>query len=184
MTFRPAQCLTAAAACGALLWSAASAGAAGGDPSASKPRPVSVPLEEARRMVRLMDDIYRTGVLTTHQMYIQEPGLPSAVAWGKQVLGQVNAKGWPQARIFAASERPLNPENSPVDNFEREAVQAFKEGKTSAERREPGVLRYASEIRVVDKSCLTCHVRNKVGDLLGGVSYRAMVTESQTARKR
>jgi len=184
MKHRVVLALATGVLAGALVWRGGPAGAAPKAAAASNPSPVRLSLAEARRTVRLMDDIYRIGVLTTHTMYVREPGVPAAITWGKQVLGQVNAEGWPQARIFAASDRPLNPENNPKDAFEREAIQAFKQGKTRVEQQEPGVLRYASEIRIGDKSCLTCHVRNKEGDLLGGVSYHAFLIDPAAPRNR
>lgn len=134
--------------------------------------PIRVPLAEGRRMVRMMDDIYRTGVMTAHRMYVQEPGVPAAVTWGKQVIRQINGKGWPEARIFDATGRPLNPENRPADQFERDAIAELRKGAPTVERVREGELRYASGISVVEKSCLACHVRSREGDLLGGVSYR------------
>ena len=144
-------------------------------PSTSPTRSAPLPtLTEARQRVRMMDDIYVTGVLATHKMYVRDPGTPAAVTWAKQVFRGVRGKGWPEARILNGADRPLNPENDPTDAFEREAVAAFRAGKRSVERVEGGTLRYATPIHVVDESCIQCHVRAKRGDLLGGISYRAL----------
>jgi hypothetical protein len=123
-----------------------------------------------------MDDIYISGVLAAHKMYVRDPGVPSAIAWAKQVFRGVHGKNWPEARIFDGTGRPLNPENDPVDRFERDAITAFRSGKRSLERVEGNALRYASVIRVSDEGCIKCHVRAKPDDLLGGVSYRALFT--------
>jgi len=142
------------------------------------PKPASsssverVTLPEGRRQVRMMDDVYNAAVVATHKMYVQDPGTPAAVIWAKQVINQVKGKGWPEARIFVTHDRPLNPENTPVDNFERAAAAAFRQGKKSYEQVTPGELRYATEIRILDQKCIMCHVRSKEGDLAGGVSYR------------
>jgi hypothetical protein len=136
-------------------------------------QPVS--LAEGRRLVRMMNDIYIDGVLTTHSMYVHDAGVPSAVTWAKQVLRKVEAKGWPKAHIFGGTNRPLNPENNPQDVFEKEAVTRFKTGKTELEKTTGKTLRYAVPVRVPDESCITCHVRAKVGDLLGGVSYSVVL---------
>jgi len=152
---------------------AASVSAAPGAAGATKPAPVS--LEEGRRQVRMMDDIYKAAVVSTHKMYVQDPSTPAAVVWAKQVIKQLEGKGWPQARLFASHDRPLNPENTLVDDFERAATAAFKAGKVSFEQVRDGELRYATDIRIVDQKCLMCHVRNKEGDLLGGVGYRIKV---------
>lgn len=166
-------CAVAAFACaaGAGVLAASGSGSAGGSVET-----VRVSLPEARRMVRLMDDIYMTGVLTTHQMYVQEPGVPAAVTWGKQVLQKVKSRGWPEARIFDASGRPLNPENRPAAGFETEAASAFLKGGGIQEKETRDALFYATPIRVSDRSCITCHVRAKPGDVLGGVSYRVLLT--------
>lgn len=34
---------------------------------------------------------------------------------------------------------------------------------------------------IVDKTCLTCHVRNKVGDVVGALSHRILL---KTAKKK
>ncbi len=146
---------------------------AGNPATAAPPAPVRLELEEARRTVRLMNDIYVTGVLVTHDMYVKDPGNPAAVSWGKQVIRQIRAKGWPDAHIFDTTGRPLNPENNPQNPFEKAAVAAFKSGKSSYEEVSAESYRYATSIRMTDESCLTCHVRAKVGDLVGGISYLA-----------
>jgi hypothetical protein len=148
-----------------------------GEP-ASKEAPLRVSLAEGRRLVRMMDDIYKHAVLATHKMYVQDAGTPSAITWAKQVLPQVEAKGWPRAHIFSGTGRPLHPDNEPKDDFERAAVRAFQGGKSAVEAVEGDTLRYASEIRVTDRSCLMCHVRNHEGDLLGGVSYRVALQKA------
>ena len=140
----------------------------------AKPQPVSV--AEGRRLVRMMNDIYINGVLTTHSMYVHDAGTASAVSWAKQVIRKVEAKGWPKAHIFDATGRPLNPENNPQDDFEKLAVTTFRGGKPELEKTIGKSLRFAVPVRVPDESCITCHVRAKVGDLLGGVSYAVPVS--------
>jgi hypothetical protein len=147
------------------------------DPAPAPVETVRVPLPEAKRLVRMMDDIYFAGVLATHSMYVQEPGVPAAVTWAKQVIAQVKKRGWPDARIFATVDRPLNPENHPVDDFEREATAAFRKGQPHFEKVEGDTLRYATELRLVDKTCVTCHVKGKPGDLVGGVSYKVLLKQ-------
>lgn len=156
-------------------------GAVAQEPAA---RPTRYPLAEGKRAVRMMDDIYKIGVLTTHSMYVREPGTAAAVTWAKQVIRQVRARGWPDAHVFDATGRPLNPENSPQDTFERDALEAFRKGKASFERVEGDRLRYASSIPTVDESCVTCHVRSKVGDLAGGVSYSVLLDGPDRGARR
>jgi len=143
------------------------------DPPPTPQQPVTA--AEARKLTRMMDDIYVAAVLTTHRMYAREPGTAAAVAWGKQVIRQVNRKGWPEARIFGAPERILNPDNLPATDFEKAALAAFRSGKKSFEQTAGGRYRYATAIPVTEASCLSCHVKNKEGDLLGGVAYTQLL---------
>lgn len=180
MQRKPSQAVLASAGLGMIVFLAAVASSGAAEkpapvPPASGVRQTPGAIAEAKRLVRMMDDIYFAGVLTTHRMYVHDAGTPAAVAWAKQVMRQVNKKGWPQARIFATHDRPLHPENVPVEAFERDAIQAFRKGSPTLERVEGSTVRFAREIRIVDRSCLTCHVRNKEGDLVGGVSYKAVV---------
>jgi hypothetical protein len=150
--------------------------------AAPKPKTAAierVTLPEGRRQVRMMDDVYKTAVVATHQMYVQDPGTPAAVIWAKQVINKLKGKGWPDARIFATHDRPLNPENAPVDGFERNAAAAFKKGNVSYEEVAPGELRYATDLRILDEKCVMCHVRSKPGDLVGGVSYRVPLVSAK-----
>ncbi|MGV3721113.1 MAG: c-type heme family protein [Actinomycetota bacterium] len=142
---------------------------------AAPAKAVAVTLPEGRRQVRMMAEIYNAAVVSTHKMYVQDPGTPAAVIWAKQVIKQLEGRGWPEARLFATHDRPLNPENAMSDDFERSAAAAFKMGKTSFEQVKGGELRYATDIRLIDQKCIMCHVRNKEGDLVGGVSYRIKV---------
>lgn len=148
------------------------------------PKPAPAPVErvslaEARRQVRMMDDIYQAAVLSTHKMYVQDPSTPAAVIWAKRVINRMKGKGWPEARIFATHDRPLNPENAPADDFERAATAAFKQGKSRFEQVTPTELRYATDLRILDEKCIMCHVRSKQGDLAGGVSYRVPLARSR-----
>ena len=159
----------------AILGVTGSVGLAAGSAEPAKAPAQRYTPEEARRTLHLMNDIYISGVLTAHKMYVLDRGTAAAVTWGKQVINQISAKGWPEAHIFSNTDRALNPDNRPQDEFERAANQAFQGGKSELERTDGQSLRYATPIRVTDQSCLMCHVHNKVGDLLGGVSYRALL---------
>lgn len=168
----------AASLAGAGFMLTAKGSAAAEDGATSRPS-VRLELAEARRTVHMMNDIYVTGVLTAHEMYVREPGNPAAVTWGKQVIRQIRAKGWPDAHIFDVTGRPLNPDNNPRDAFEKAAGAAFKSGRPALEKVESRVFRYATPIRITDASCLSCHVRNKVGDLLGGISFAAELRDTK-----
>lgn len=139
------------------------------------------PLPEARRTARLMADVYLHAVLTAHEMYVREPGQPAAVTWGKQVARKVQARGWPRARIYEASGKPLNPENT-ADPFDRRAAGAFRAGKSTHEEATADAYRFSIPIRATDATCISCHARNRVGDLLGGLTLTVPLTRGSERR--
>ncbi len=69
------------------------------------------------------------------------------------------------------SQNPINPANTPKDNFENEAMRAIMTGAESYARRDEvnGVQMFRRAL--VDKAssgaCITCHTSNQVGDTLG-----------------
>lgn len=80
------------------------------------------------------------------------------------------------------SQNPMNPANSPKDNFENEAIRAIMGGAESYARRDDvnGVPTFRRA--VVDKAssaaCLSCHTNNQVGDVLGMLSLSLPMAEA------
>ncbi|SLM41981.1 putative Methyl-accepting chemotaxis protein (MCP) [Nitrospira sp. ND1] len=85
---------------------------------------------------------------------------------------EATRSGMYSARLV--SQNPMNPSNSPKDNFENEAIRAIMAGAESYARRDDinGVPTFRRA--VVDKAttaaCLSCHTSNQVGDTLGMLS--------------
>ena len=85
---------------------------------------------------------------------------------------EATRSGMYSARLV--SQTPMNPANSPKDNFENEAMRAIMGGAESYARRDEvnGVPTFRRA--VVDKAttaaCLSCHTSNQVGDTLGMLS--------------
>lgn len=85
---------------------------------------------------------------------------------------EATRSGMYSARLV--SQNPMNPSNSPKDNFENEAIRAIMAGAESYARRDEvnGVPTFRRA--VVDKAttaaCLSCHTSNQVGDTLGMLS--------------
>jgi len=67
---------------------------------------------------------------------------------------------------------PKRPQNRP-DQWETSALLDFDAGKTERFQLVPGrrgaYYRYMAPLRA-EESCLQCHQRNKIGDVLGGIS--------------
>ena len=80
------------------------------------------------------------------------------------------------------SQNPMNPANSPKDNFENEAIRAIMGGADHYARRDDvnGVQTFRRA--VVDKAssaaCISCHSNNQVGDTLGMLTLSLPMTEA------
>lgn len=139
--------------------------------------PVQMPLAQARQTVAMLNDLYVTAVVLTHGTYVKDRGTTAAAVVARKLFSAMKEKGWPETRWLSATGRPFNPDASPRDAFERDAVVALKRGEARFERVEEGQLRVATLVPLVDKSCQMCHTRNKVGDPIGGLSYTVRLDE-------
>ncbi len=88
-------------------------------------------------------------------------------------MGEEAAKGGMySARLV--SQNPMNPGNSPKDNFENEAIRAIMGGAESYARRDEvnGVptFRRAMVDKATTAACISCHSSNQIGDTLGMLS--------------
>lgn len=137
-----------------------------------KPKtPVRMSLSQARQSVDMLNDLYVNAVVLTHGTYVKDRGTVAAATVARRVFEAMAEKGWPETRWLSTTGRPFNSEHNPKDAFEREAVAALKKGEPRFERVEKGQLRVAMLVPMVDKSCLMCHTKDKVGDPTGGLSY-------------
>ncbi len=80
------------------------------------------------------------------------------------------------------SQNPMNPANSPKDNFESEAIRAIMAGADHYSRRDDvnGVqtFRRAVADKASSAACLSCHTNNQVGDTLGMLSLSLPMSEA------
>jgi hypothetical protein len=134
-------------------------------------------LKEARQTVDMLNDLYVTAVVGIHGTYVKDRSIPAAATVARSVFKSMAEKGWPQTRWLSTTGKPFNPDHNPKDQFEKDAAAALKTGKAKFERVENGKLRVATLVPIVDKSCLMCHTKDKVGDPIGGLSYTVHLTK-------
>jgi len=136
---------------------------------------MSMELDHARKTVRMLDDLYKTYIVLITEEYVDDPSVLAAATLSKRVFKSMNKKGWHKARLLDATGTPFNPENNPVDAFERDAINAMISGRTYFEKIETvdgkAHLRAVTSVHAVMKGCISCHPSSKVGDLLGGIAY-------------
>ncbi|HAP38654.1 MAG TPA: methyl-accepting chemotaxis protein [Nitrospira sp.] len=93
---------------------------------------------------------------------------------------EANRTGLYNVRLI--SQNPMNPSNTPKDNFENEAIRAIMAGAESYARRDEmnGVptFRRATVDKATSTACLSCHTNSQVGDVLGMLSMSVPMTEA------
>jgi len=148
-----------------------------GEPAAKTDDPAQErAVERARREVRLLDDIYKNAIVLITKHYVEEDSdLPAGEAF-KVLFQTVEKNGWHQVRLLDATGEPLNDENTPRDDFERQAIKALLDDKPGYEQIETRdgkqYLRSATPLPVVMEKCVMCH-ENYRGQkkAIGALSY-------------
>jgi hypothetical protein len=136
----------------------------------------------ARKTVMMLDDVYKTAVVLITDKYVNDeddfPAGSAAIAW----FDAINQKGWHEVRLLDATGMPHDAKNTARDEFDRQAIQQLKAGKTFYEQVEEKdgkrTLRAATPVPVVMKKCVMCHEHYadaKAGEPIGLLSYRVPI---------
>jgi len=146
---------------------------------ADEPKPPdAAALERARDTVKMLDDLYKTAVVTITDKYVAQQSDTPAAAVAKSVFEAMNKKGWHTARLVDATGKPKNPDNVAKTEFEKKAVEQIAGGKAYFEEvgQKDGkpVLRAGTVVPSVMKQCQTCH-GGKEGRVLGAIIYEIPV---------
>ncbi len=139
-------------------------------------QPTGLTVEQARREVRLLDDLYKTAIVYMNDVYVEDADSVAAGETARDLFAAMKAKGWHEARLVDATEAPLNDDNKPRGAFEKAAIDKIRTGETYydqvVEEGDRRYLRAATLVPVVNDKCVICHPGNKVGDVLGAISYK------------
>ncbi len=135
-------------------------------------------LERTRKLVRMLDDLYKNAIVLITKHYVEENSdLPAGEAF-KALFATMREKGWHEVRLLDATGDPIVDENLPQDDFEREAIRQLKAGKPYydqvVDRQGERYLRAATAIPVVMEKCTMCHdnYKNvKKGEAIGALGY-------------
>ncbi len=135
-------------------------------------------LERVRREARMLDDIYKNGIVAITQHYVNdEDTIPAGTAF-KLVFAAAEKNGWHKVRLVDATGEPLKDENSPEDAFEKMAMKKLVGGETWIEtvekRKGTRHLRVATAIPVVSEKCVMCHDHYAdvpKGQAIGSLTY-------------
>lgn len=136
-------------------------------------------VEQARREVRMLDDLYKTAIVYMNDVYVEDANSVAAGQTARDLFAAMKAKGWHEARLVDATGEPLNDENAPANDFEKAAIKKILAGETYVDQvvseNDHNYLRAATIVPVVNAKCVLCHPGNKVGGVLGAVSYKIAV---------
>jgi len=136
-------------------------------------------LERAREQVKMLDDLYKTAVVSITDSYVDRQDKKPAIMIAKQVFAAMKKQGWHSARLVDATGDPFNDENAPANDFEKAAFKAIRAGKPYYEEvsgeGDARLLRAATVVPSVMQKCTECHVDTKVGEVLGFLRYEIKV---------
>lgn len=137
--------------------------------------PADPAVERARQQVKMLDDLYKTAVVSITKRYVAAQDKQPAINVAQDVFGAMQSKGWHSAKLVDASGEPLDDANAPKTDFEKEAARAMNAGKPYIDRvvgeGEGRRLLAATVVPVVMQRCADCHTHKKVGEVLGFIRY-------------
>lgn len=127
-------------------------------------------VERTREQVQMLDVLYKNTVVAVNEMYKNPPAIKVA----QRVFGAMAKEGWHEVRLVDVTGAPLDEENAPKTEFEKNAAKAIADGKpyfdqVVGEGKERRLLA-ATVVPAVHERCAVCHGVEK-GDLLGFISY-------------
>jgi len=141
-------------------------------------------VERTRREVKMLDDIYKTGIVLITEHYVDgDEALPAGTAF-KKLFEVAKKKGYHEVRLVDATGEPYDDENVAVSDFEKRAIKQLKAGKAFVDEtvtQDDG--RYflaATPIPVVMEKCTMCHSNyemNNDGTVIGALTYRVPIKE-------
>jgi hypothetical protein len=141
-------------------------------------RPEQAAVERARKLVRLLDDVYKqTIVLITDKYVHDEDDFPAGSAAVK-LFADISKGGSHRVRLIDVTGQPYAEENVAKDDFEKAGVKRLKAGEAYVDevvevdgKRQ---LRALTAVPVVMQKCVMCHehyAKVKKGEAIGAISY-------------
>ena len=141
-------------------------------------------VDRTRRQVKMLDDIYKGGIVLITEHYIEgDEDLPAGTAF-KKLFEAAKNKGWHEVRLVDATGDPYNEENVAVSAFEKRAIKQLKSGQAFVDetvtKDGKRFLLAATPIPVVMEKCTMCHSSydiDKKGQVVGALTYRIPIDD-------
>ena len=132
-------------------------------------------MERAREQVKMLDDLYKTAVVSITKRYVGAQDKQPAIMVAQDVFGTMKKNGWHSAKLVDATGEPLGVDGAPKTDFEKAAAKEMNAGKAYIDRvvgeGKDRRLLAATVVPVVMKKCTECHTHKKVGEVLGFIRY-------------
>ncbi len=145
------------------------------EPESAAKSDADAALERTREQVKMLDDLYKNAVVSITTRYVGTQGKQPAIMVAQDIFGAMGKKGWHSAKLVDASGLPINEDNAPESEFEKDAAKAMNAGKPYFEKvvgeGKDRRLLAATVVPVVMKRCADCHSHKKVGEVLGFIRY-------------
>jgi hypothetical protein len=146
--------------------------------SAVADKPDEAAVKRTRKLVHILDDVYKQGIVLITDKYVNTkkdyPAGRAAIKW----FAEISKNGSHEVRLIDVSGEPLNPDNVAKDAFEKEGVKQLKGGKDYfdqvTDRNGKPYLRAIAAIPVVMDKCVMCHPNYKdakKGQAIGALTY-------------
>lgn len=132
-------------------------------------------VKAARRETKMLDDLYKNAVVSVTNLYVEDSTSTAAATAFRPVFKAMKDAGHHEARLVDGLGEAINPDNSPRDAFEKEAMKAVLGGAASFERIETIdgklQLRTMTTLPMVMDKCILCHDNYRDQKIVGGISY-------------
>ncbi|MDB2687032.1 DUF3365 domain-containing protein [Mariniblastus sp.] len=137
-----------------------------------------------RREVKMLDDIYKGGIVLITKNYVNgDEDLPAGTAF-KKMFEAAKKNGWHEVRLVDATGDPYDDANVAVSDFEKRAIKELRAGKPFVEEtiteKDKRYFLAATPIPVVMEKCTMCHSNydmDKKGLVIGALTYRVPINE-------
>lgn len=148
------------------------------DSTVSKDPANDAAVERTRKMVRMLDGIYKNAIVIVTTNFVSEKSdMPAGVAF-KKLFEVAKKEGWHEVRLIDATGDPYEPDNVPKSDFEKQAIKQLVAGKTYVdkivEKDGKRYLQAATAIPVVMEKCVMCHesyAKVPKGQAIGALGY-------------
>lgn len=141
-------------------------------------QPTTAAVERSRKMVAMLDNIYKSAVVLITDKYVHDEDDFAAGSAAVLLFENISKSGSHNVRLIDATGNPYDSDNVAKDEFEKEAIRKLKAGAKQHEQvitnEGKHHLRVVTPVPVVMKKCVMCHDHYadvKEGEPIGAISY-------------